>query len=217
MPKQEFADLCAHLLEQYRFLAASGKAFDNGFEGEAKRLAATIRVLLHDTNSSRSLLAQLKSKDILYYDTCQVFSKGNILHEAGLVQQYVQTDTDVPVKAQYVPKLDRLMAGYPRLALFNEWWDRTVIIRLQPDTLFTRKKLILAVCNKDGGSHIDPDLDNAYFTLTRTKPFNWKIVEHGEERDFPNGPELSSVRQIAYELQLTLDAEFPTLASYLST
>lgn len=52
-------ELQAHLAEQLGFLERSADAFDNGYEDEAKRMATAIRVLVHDTNQSISLLKQL--------------------------------------------------------------------------------------------------------------------------------------------------------------
>ena len=52
---QSLHELINHLKEQILFLKASASAFDEGFDGEAKRLAVTVRVLLHDTNNSISL------------------------------------------------------------------------------------------------------------------------------------------------------------------
>jgi hypothetical protein len=49
-------ELREHLRDSVEFLAASSAAYDAGAEGEAKRIATTIRVLVHDTNSSKSLL-----------------------------------------------------------------------------------------------------------------------------------------------------------------
>ena len=49
-----------HLTEQIGFLLRSAESYDNGFTDEAKRLAVTIRVLVHDTGKSTSLLKQLK-------------------------------------------------------------------------------------------------------------------------------------------------------------
>jgi len=43
------AELLDYLREQITFLRNSIDSYDKGFEGEAKRLATTIRVLVHDT------------------------------------------------------------------------------------------------------------------------------------------------------------------------
>jgi hypothetical protein len=59
-------DFKSRLLEQLVFLDASASAYDNGVESEGIRLAATIRVLVHDGRSpSRSLLGHLEVRDRL--------------------------------------------------------------------------------------------------------------------------------------------------------
>ena len=63
-------ELLGHLEEQIIFLINSSKSFDDGFQCEAKRVATTIRVLLHDNPPhSVSLLTQLNKKNIRFYDT----------------------------------------------------------------------------------------------------------------------------------------------------
>ncbi len=49
----------AQLEEQVAFLRHSAALFDAGADAEAKRIAVVIRVLVHDTPRSHSLLAQL--------------------------------------------------------------------------------------------------------------------------------------------------------------
>ena len=83
---QTFEELCQHLEEHVQFLLMSSDAFDKGFEGEAKRLAVSLRVLFHDTKTSKSLLAQLGRKETLnYIDSSMPFMEGNLLSEGGLV------------------------------------------------------------------------------------------------------------------------------------
>jgi hypothetical protein len=49
MPKQNLTrdEPVSHLREQLEFLRRSAEAYDDGAEGEAKRLATVIRVLVH--------------------------------------------------------------------------------------------------------------------------------------------------------------------------
>ena len=51
-------DLAELLREQIGFIERSAAAFDEGHEEEAKRIAVVLRVLLHDTPQSTSLLGQ---------------------------------------------------------------------------------------------------------------------------------------------------------------
>ena len=57
--RQTLDDLNSHLKEQIQFLLKSCQSYDEGFFSEAKRLAVVIRVLLHDTKDSYSLLTLL--------------------------------------------------------------------------------------------------------------------------------------------------------------
>jgi hypothetical protein len=60
--QQSNSDLMGHLVEQFGFLIRSAQVYDNGIEDEAKRLASTLRILLHDTPKQKSLLASLNKK-----------------------------------------------------------------------------------------------------------------------------------------------------------
>jgi hypothetical protein len=55
-------ELKSLLDEQLDFLRTSADAFDRGVLSEYKRIALVLRVLLHDTSQSRSLLEQLGVK-----------------------------------------------------------------------------------------------------------------------------------------------------------
>jgi hypothetical protein len=77
------SELHAHLQEQLQFLEASCNSFDAGFEGEAKRLAVTIRVLVHDTQQSKSLLGQLDLKGE-FFDSAAPFNSHNFATFSGL-------------------------------------------------------------------------------------------------------------------------------------
>ncbi len=63
--RQTKDELESHLREQIEFLKRSSQAYDEGYTSEAKRLAVAIRLLLHDTQNSTSLLTLLEKKDIL--------------------------------------------------------------------------------------------------------------------------------------------------------
>ena len=60
-------ELFQQLKEQLKFIHTSSNEFDKENFSEAKRLATNIRILLHDTNSSTSLLKQLGYKEKIYY------------------------------------------------------------------------------------------------------------------------------------------------------
>lgn len=67
----------------------------------------------------------------------------------------------------------------------------------------TRRGLVLAVANQDGGGHVDPTLKAAYAALSRQNSLGWRRVIDG--KDEPAGPpHLDAVRQVAHEVLKTL-------------
>jgi hypothetical protein len=61
-------ELFSHLREQLYFLQASARSYDQGIEGEAKRLAVVLRILLHDRGrNSHSLLGSIGVKETLLF------------------------------------------------------------------------------------------------------------------------------------------------------
>lgn len=202
--KQSYDELLFHLKEQIQFLKNSSKSFDEGFEGEGKRLAVVIRILVHDTSKSRSLLGLLKKKDILFLDTSTDFNPANLLPSNCLTATRLRKTSNGAV-ADYVPYLD-LTPNKIKTAKFNEWWNK-IIISDKHHRQFTRKSLVLAVSNKDGGAHVDPSLDKSYADLSRFNSLNCFLInEQGSMEGFKNGPELASIRQIAAK---SIEGAFP--------
>jgi len=194
---QTQAELEEHLQEHLQFLESSAKAFDAGCDGEAKRLAVSIRVLLHDTQSSHSLLGQLNQKDIDFYDTSFDYDPDNLATHGGLVAISMG-----PKGTQYVAMLDNLpMEAIPQLK-FEEWWNKPVFVDQERHQL-TRKQLVLAIANQDGGAHVDPGLDETYAKLSRHNSLGWMISTDGGEQPMA-GPERAAIRQVAHEVLKSL-------------
>lgn len=204
MPKQTKYELKKHLKEQIGFLRRSAESYDEGYKSEAKRLAVIIRVLLHDTGSSSSLLKQLDKKNIMFYDTALEYDPKNLISTLGLIMM-----KHGPDGGEYVPPLN---FGPPSRYIkgkvpFDDWWNKIVFVDKNKN-IMTRKQLITNVCNKDGGSHIDPNLNKTYADITRNNSLGFNYVLNGVRGDMEDS-ELASVRQIAYEVLKSLEDEFP--------
>jgi hypothetical protein len=189
---EEFGQLLA---EQLRFLAASAQSYDNGFEGEAKRLAVAIRVLVHETKTSHSLLGQVGKRDAMFWDAAVGNESGNVATYGGLV--FTQLSEGA---ARYVAMLDGVPTS--RQVPFEDWWNASVFAAPGGISL-SRKDLVLAAANQDGGAHVDPSLDEAYASLSRDNLMGAFVGERGSERPMP-GPESAAIRQIAHEVLKTV-------------
>ena len=206
-PRQP-SDYEKDLQEQYSFIRSSCKSFDNGREEEAKRLSQVLRVLLHDKGRQISLLKQMGKKDIPFYNTAHPHNKNNQLSHFGLAQVVLNAGPSGGV-AKYIAPLEKRPMPKEQWDSFDTWWNEVVID--DKKNQFSRMNLVLNVCDTDGGAHIDPTLDTGYFNLSRKNSMNWFIYSDGEEKDFPAGSELASIRQIAYEMTRTLEREFKFL------
>jgi hypothetical protein len=188
-------ELQEHLAEQIGFLERSAAAFDAGYDGEAKRLATTLRTLLHDTEQSHSLVGQLGQKNRDFVDTAVKYDPANLSSHGGLVFIAVGAP-----RTRYVAMLDDVPTT--GLLPFSDWWNAPVFID-NARNLLTRKNLVLIAANQDGGAHVDPALDERYDRLSHENALGYIAVENGTARPM-EGPEKAAIRQIAHEVLKTL-------------
>lgn len=200
---QTRADLEKHLRHCTEALELSCDAFDRGYFGEAMRLAATIRVLVHDTGQSKSLLSQLGKKSAKFYDTSLRTEPNSLISHCGLVGIVIENGT-------YFAPLDDLPPTEPPWWIqFEEWWGRVIFVDKRAQRT-TRKDMILAMANQDGGAHVDTQLDQKYASLSRENALGWNYV--GPKGKFElESPVFAAARQVAHEVLKTLTPTMPFL------
>lgn len=188
------SELTNHLDEQIQFLINSSESYDAGNQIEAKRLAVTLRVLLHDTKSSKSLLGQLGLKDKTEFFDSKLKNlneeSAGISSYSGLISTTLIDDKTPP----YVPNLD---GTYFNKVSFDTWWNDPVFTDLK-GTSFSRKDIVLTLANQDGGAHVDPALDEKFLELSRNNSLGHSTNSGGKWEPLKT-PELAAVRQIAHE------------------
>ena len=149
----------AHLESHLRWLSSSARAYDEGFEDEARRLAVSIRAICHETERSHSLLKQLDlARSMAFTDTANHIDSANLADTWGLVIMEITAGVGVT----FVPPLASLSPSrqHPP-ASFTAWWNNQVV-KAQHIT-WSRKTLVLALANQDGGAHVDPSLDEGVY------------------------------------------------------
>ncbi len=203
---QSQSELDEHLREQLQFLETSADAFDRGIDSEAKRLAGTLRLLLHDTSKSKSLLGQLGMKGVDFCDTAFLFDPDNLLSYMGLLKLQFSS-----AGLQYKPNLDDEPNSCPRKVNFGDWWEKTVVFADHDRKLIYRKDLVLNIADQDGGVHVDPTLNETYAKLSRLNSLGL-VYTQGNVSRLPKSPERAAVRQIAHEVLKTLKPGYYKIA-----
>lgn len=193
-------ELNSLLEEQLEFLKLSCTSFDNGFAGEIKRLAVSVRVLVHDTNASTSLLTLANKKAISFLDTSDPYDDESVLSHSSLVQMHM-----TPQGAKPKAHLDDITQ--PASIPFDAWWNGIVLVDSNRNE-FSRKDIALNLANKDGGAHVDHEIDEKYHNLRNRNSMGWTTVL-GDGRKIAGEDHVpATMRQIAHELIKTLDRSY---------
>ena len=82
---------------------------------------------------------------------------------------------------------------------FDVWWGKIVVVDLERHE-FSRRDLVLTLADTDGGTHVDPDIPEKYYLLTRENSLGWTNGYNVPVLAIA----LASVRQIAHEMLKTL-------------
>lgn len=189
-------DLLVHLNDCLKKLMIFNKIYDSGEHAIAKDIAVKLRIIFHNTNKSKSLLEQLMLEHISFVDTSDKYDPRNLMTHHGLLMLLMGKDT-----GQLYPQLSLSTIKHTN---FNNWWNLDIVLSDQKKNTFTRRKIILELANTDGGAHVDPEINESYFDISRSNSIGWKIHEKNSTQDKPiNDPIPPSIRQISYETLMT--------------
>jgi hypothetical protein len=191
-----------HLEEQLSFIEQSAENFDNGTESEIKRLAVSIRIIVHDTRNSTSLLSSLNKKNINFLDTSIPYDDTNIISHSGLIRLKLPEGKNL---SKPVPLFDK--GKNNNMVPFDTWWNGIVLVDREKNK-FTRRDIVLTLANKEGGAHIDEEIDDSYFNLRKNNALEMFDVTP-EGKTFSSADQVpASMRQIAHEILKTLKKDY---------
>jgi hypothetical protein len=188
-----------HLAAQLRFIERSCQAFDAGDEAESQRVATAVRVICHQTSQSISLLTHLGATGISMLSTaCSPVGRGTLTAPSNLASLLVRR-TNEGVTFKSTAPLNN--APMRRFIPFTDWWEIEVVC-LTAGVRMTRKSLVLAVANQDGGAHVDAKLKPDY---TAIKSGAGLVVTFrpagGNPVEIPlESHSVATLRQIGYEV-----------------
>ena len=192
------------LIEQLQFLRSECSLFDGGMVAVGKKIALTLRILLHSKRkNSQALLDQLGLHDSGFVSTAAPLDPLNIAADWPLLSLRF-----TPSGPEWIPRLASAFPSPQIISSFDEWWNSAVVKDFEGRT-FTRRDLVTYIADTDGGAHVDPGLHANFKALSRENSlgFNRSTGPIKEEAR----PELPCMRQIAHELFVTLQRNFPDL------
>jgi hypothetical protein len=174
----------------------------------AKPMSVVLRVLLRDTDSSRSILNHLGIKDKIEFidtadpvDSISSFSVSNgavlTISDADEIQPYLGliskeiSNFGNLIKPHYQVHRLEWYKSYIKKP-YSEWWTQIIYNNRENGSenfTLTREELVLAVANKDGGAHIDKKLKI---------PIPYNELKNDDLEYNVNGETLKLNRNLAY-------------------
>lgn len=171
------------LRQQLRFIENSCEAYDRGHIEEAIRIGTCLRVLLHDTRKSTSLLTHLSARHVPVLSTCKV--RESIPH--GTVFDGLSGISGAGIRA-------KLGQSSTLIEMPAEAWWQQLVIGLGQGRNLSRAVIALTAANKDGGAHVDADLPDVYMKLVDGV---WTSTRDGKT---VTDHHLLYLRQMGYEI-----------------
>jgi hypothetical protein len=200
-------DLLQILNNQLQLLSNSCLLYDEGQQYHGVEICHRLRVILHNTRTSHSLLHQLGMENSDFISThntnlnfLMVIDGRTVTNEYFLASESMRGEHQM---IEYYPHLDKSVSAY--LLPFAEWWDQEIICTVETGS-FTRKGLVVDVfANQLGGSHLDPNISllNSQIAKLDSELLKWDMFDqHGNPIQQVSSPFLATCRQVAHEVLL---------------
>ncbi|TFD52180.1 hypothetical protein E3T55_06875 [Cryobacterium frigoriphilum] len=187
-------DLAERLAEHVDWLRASAVRFDAGTTSEAKRIATSIRSLVHTTDSSTSLLTQMNLRDSMVWRSA-----------VNMVPSDGETHADALwVSVPSVPGFQPIKGMPEHLTDFETWWRGS--LGTVEGVELSRHYFVWHAANVDGGAHVDPRLPDHYDSLSRKgglKPL--RINSAGNSYPDRSDPTPSALRTMCTEIVISIE------------
>lgn len=169
-------NLLTRLGEQTDFLLASARGFYEGNFAESLRIAAHLRTLVHESGTSKPLLRQVRSDGL----DLQILDNVGETKQPG--EEVFSFSVGLRVdKPAVFPSVDLESTNYKRCSI-GAWWNRQVFAfwsqgqqGISKWMTYTRRQVILILANKEGGAHVDSEIDHAYAILLTDQPLHFEF------------------------------------------
>lgn len=169
--------------------------YDSGDELTAIDLANLVYQFTYDYGKKTQSLFTICNLKKLMANATSPINPRNLLHDHPSLMLELGTQNDINY-AKYKPLLDSGPNPFVEWISHSRWLDQP-IFKSQDGKTLSRKNLIAAIRNEDGGAHGSRFLDNRLHDL-KTMPL-WESSS-GQLRN----PQYPMMRHIAYEVELSI-------------
>jgi hypothetical protein len=156
------------LEEQRHLLEKSIHGMASGDLSEGLRIATSIRVLVHETASSKPLLKQLTGNYLELEILDELPKKEETLPPGTTAVVIMSVPISVNIADKGVFLNPELAVDAHQPTILGRWWTRSSLI-LPGIGGLSRKEVILGLANKEGGAHVDTDISQKYQQLLASK------------------------------------------------
>lgn len=185
-------ELIDALKTQIKLLQSHARQYDNGLEESSISMATILRTLLWED----SLLSKIHiRKKMDFLNSAYPYEETNLLTQHGLLALHLSADG-----GEYLPHKNN---GYNKPCKYTKWMNEIVLCDGKRN-LFRRKNLIDIVANKDGGAHLDIEIPEDYYNLKENNSMKWMQMSSGSEKPLDNDVVYASIRQMTYEILMSL-------------
>lgn len=206
------------LLEIYLDLKDDCQSYDEGNIRKAKDIAGRIRTLVKDGPSKKtvSILQQLNKKNIQFIDSAipytqnpgfsffEIDSISNSTIFIGSVFMGLVFKKVISNSFNFNPLYTSTFMKQPlKEVSFENWWNQIIYEDRGNKFKLSRKELILSISEQDGFAHFDPKLNPEYEKFLQADSL--EMIINFEKVKFNNSAVKGSIRQIGYEIILTLE------------
>jgi hypothetical protein len=139
--------------EQIAFLGRSCAAFDQGYEEESFRIATSLRIIFHQKGRNISLITHLKLGNRKILSSSRGFGNWQdyLAHELNI-------NSSEPIRMRPL-----LGSSFKDISI-TDWWDAETVF-IHNEKKYSRRMIILSAADKDGGAHVDAELEKYYEVL----------------------------------------------------
>ena len=182
------------LQTQFRLIEGACRNYDGGLHEAALHIAVALRVLIHETSKSHSLLGQLSLRN-------------SVKLLSTFLELKVENDTPKNVLTETItfgvgigpfgfqPSLGN--SPDKHYLSVDGWWNEVIHEFRQR---FSRADIILAAANQDGGAHVEPDPNQTTILLRGSLGTLTTITSCGTQRRELTNPHFSLIRQFGFEI-----------------